>query len=329
MRLFFLFLVIPCLLPVWNNHGRLQAERLAEILGCSTWMPGGQPPRWNDVHRSTHPNESQRDMALVHASPRLSDGTRSTQLNTVITFACWLFEQTEIPIAVRSLCKTHLFAWVRSERKHGHSGVTLLEFRSGLWYLSRGVTELGCFLVLVPVHVWFFKWCYFQDCPRSHGLKHGFVCLSWMLRNQQKNAITIQTGQSGLHERVPEEKLLAVNKSIMQRIRSLTRCVVPWRAKPKTAVISLSKDEWRWLMGEPTTCHEMWKGTEESVKKKTDEYVYIYIRLRRIDSTRLCLVGMTEGQGSRWTRTRCQMAKICEDVQELHWDAGATGTWTS
>lgn len=30
-------------------------------------------------------------------------------------------------------------------------------------------------------------------------------------------------------------------------------------------------------MGEPTTCHEMWKGTEESVKKKTDEYVYIYI----------------------------------------------------
>ena len=71
-------------------------------------------------------------------------------------------------------------------------------------------------------------------------------------------------------------------------------------------------------MGEPTTCHEMWKGTEESVKKKTDEYVYIYIRLRRIDSTRLCLVGMTEGQGSRWTRMRCQMAKICEDVQELH-----------
>ena len=54
------------------------------------------------------------------------------------------------------------------------------------------------------------------------------------------------------------------------------------------------------------------------MKKKTDEYVYIYIRLRRIDSTRLCLVGMTEGQGSRWTRTRCQMAKICEDVQELH-----------
>lgn len=38
--------------------------------------------------------------------------------------------------------------------------------------------------------------------------------------------------------------------------------------------------------------------------------LYIYIRLRRIDSTRLCLVGMTEGQGSRWTRTRCQMAKI-------------------